>query len=62
MADKPYHLWEVLEPGESVVISLPIIDLLHVVERMARDHNKVFRLDGVPVHEGEIKSRATRIA
>jgi hypothetical protein len=45
MHQKPrVHRWLMLEIGESITVALPIIDLVHVQERLAREANRVFSL------------------
>lgn len=57
---KKYHAWEVLRPGESIVVSLPIQDLLCVQQRMTT-HERTFRLDSIDEGFGEMKTRVTRV-
>jgi len=56
---KPFHAWEVLAPGESIVMPLPVIDLVSVQQRLTNDARE-FRLDAIPVEFGELKTRVTR--
>lgn len=58
---KPYHQWEVLTVGESIVVPLPLIDLVSVQERMAREHDKVFKLTSIEADTGPMKTRVERV-
>lgn len=58
---KPYHEWEVLSVGESIAVPLPLIDLVSVQERMAREHDKVFKLTAIESDFGPIKTRVERV-
>lgn len=61
MDEKPYHQWEVLTVGEMIAVSLPLIDLVPVQERLARERNMVFKLETIPVNDGPLKTRVTRV-
>lgn len=56
---KPYHAWEILQPGESIVMPLPVQDLVSVQQRLTRS-DREFKLESIPVEFGELKSRVTR--
>lgn len=59
---EPYHQWEVLRVGESIVVPLPVIDLVPVQERMLAVNGKVFSLYRIPVDNGPYKTRVERVS
>lgn len=44
MAKQRVHRWLMLEIGECITVALPIVDLVHTQERLAREFNVVFAL------------------
>lgn len=64
MADsyfKPFHQWEVLSVGESIVVPLPIHDLVHIQERLTRERKMGFKLTDLKAEFGPIKTRVERV-
>lgn len=60
MFTTPYHLWDVLQIGEHVIVTLPVVDLVHVQERFANEKNKVFALKQISGGDA-IKTIVTRM-